>query len=176
MRHNTRKSQSQIPVALINSLRESTGAGVMDCKNALIESDGDIDKATELIKQRGLAKVIKKAGRITSEGLIETYTHPGGRLGAMIEVNCESDFVARTDEFKELAHNLVLQVAASAPLFISDEDLPQDTDLNAKDVCLLFQPFIKDLSKSVQDIVTETIAKTGENIRIRRFIRFELGN
>jgi len=148
----------------------------MDCKNTLIKCDGDIDKATELLKQQGLAKAIKRASRTTLQGLIETYTHPGGRLGAMIEVNCESDFIARTDEFRELAHDLVLQVAASAPLFISSEDVPQDTDLDAKQVCLLLQPFIKDPTKSVKDIVTETVAKTGENIRVRQFARFELGN
>ncbi|MCD6358628.1 MAG: translation elongation factor Ts [Dehalococcoidia bacterium] len=164
-----------IPASLVKSLRESTGAGIMDCKNALVQCNGDIDKASNILREKGLAKAGKRAGRDTSQGLIEVYTHPGGRLGAMIELNCESDFVARTEEFKKLAHDLVLQVTATAPVCINSEDLPKDSAYEAKDACLILQDYVKDPSKTIQDIITEAIAKTGENIKIRRFTRFELG-
>jgi elongation factor Ts len=159
----------------VKELREMTGAGVIECKNALVEAAGDLDKAKEILRERGLAKAEKKRGRLALEGLVEAYVHPGGRLGAIIEVNCETDFVARTPEFKELAHNLALQVAATAPQFISRDELPSGNDANPEEICLLHQPFIKDPQKTVQDIITETIAKVGENITVRRFARFELG-
>jgi elongation factor Ts len=159
----------------IKALRERTGAGVMDCRAALIESSGDLDKASEILKQKGLAKAARKASRVTSEGLVEAYIHHGGRIGAMVEVNCETDFVARTDEFRELAHNLALQVAATAPLYISNDDVKGETGQAPEEVCLLLQPFIKDPDKTVQDIISETIAKVGENIKVRRFARFKLG-
>jgi elongation factor Ts len=167
----------QVSTTTIKDLREKTGAGVMDCKKALLEAKGNLEKAIEILNQRGIALARKKAERVADQGVIEAYIHPGGRIGVLVEVNCETDFVARTDEFKELAHNLALQIAAMCPQFISPEDIAQETetDEDAKTTCLLLQPYIKDPEKTVQDIVTETIAKVGENIKVRRFIRFELG-
>jgi elongation factor Ts len=167
----------QVSTTTIKDLREKTGAGVMDCKKALLEAEGNLEKAIEILNQRGIALARKKAERVADQGVIEAYVHPGGRIGVLVEVNCETDFVARTDEFKELAHNLALQIAAMCPQFISPEDIAQETetDEDAKTTCLLLQPYIKDPEKTVQDIVTETIAKVGENIKVRRFIRFELG-
>jgi elongation factor Ts len=167
----------QVSTTTIKDLREKTGAGVMDCKKALLEAEGNLEKAIEILNQRGIALARKKAERVADQGVIEAYVHPGGRIGVLVEVNCETDFVARTDEFKELAHNLALQIAAMCPQFISPEDIAQETetDEDAETTCLLLQPYIKDPEKTVQDIVTETIAKVGENIKVRRFIRFELG-
>lgn len=165
----------QPTVADIRALRERTGAGIMDCKKALLEANGDWDQASEILKQKGLALVEKKASRIASQGLIEVYLHKGGRIGAMVEVNCETDFVARTSEFKNLAHNLAMQVAAMEPTFVSDKDIPQGEEIEPSQACLLLQPFIKDPQKSVQQVINETIAKVGENIQVRRFARFELG-
>ncbi len=169
----------QVSTTAIKDLREKTGAGVMDCKKALLEAEGNLEKAIEILNQRGIALARKKAERVADQGIIEAYVHPGGRIGVLVEVNCETDFVARTDEFKDLAHNLALQIAAMCPQFISPEDMAQETetetDADAKTACLLLQPYIKEPDKTVQDIVTETIAKVGENIKVRRFIRFELG-
>ncbi len=165
----------EITTALIKTLREATGAGIMDCRNALITTDGNIEQATEILKEKGLARAAKRAERVTAQGTIETYVHQGGHLGVMVEINCESDFVARTDVFKELAHNLALQVAGANPLCVNKEDLVNNTDLTPEEACLLLQPFIKDPSKTVQDIINEAIAKTGENIKIKRFCRFALG-
>ena len=165
----------QISTAAVKELRRKTGAGVIDCKKALLEAKGKLEKAAEILNQRGLALAHKKADRTADQGIIEAYVHQGGQIAALIEVNCETDFVARTDEFKELAHNLALQIAAMSPQFISPEDMPQETDTDPQMACLLLQPFIKDPNKTVQDIITETIAKVGENIKIRRFVRFELG-
>jgi elongation factor Ts len=169
----------QVSTTVIKDLREKTGAGVMDCKKALIEAEGNLEKAIEILNQRGIALARKKAERTADQGVIEAYIHPGGRIGVLVEVNCETDFVAHTDEFKELAHNLALQIAAMCPQFISPEDIAQETetetDTDEKTTCLLLQPYIKDPEKTIQDIVTETIAKVGENIKVRRFVRFELG-
>lgn len=162
-----------INTEVIKELREMTGAGIMGCKKALEEAKGDIDGALELLKRQGHAKAEKKAHREVRQGLIEAYIHTGGRIGAMVEVNCESDFVAHTDEFKVLAHDLAMQVAATAPFFLRDEDAPVGIDPN--EACLLSQPFIKDPQKTVQDIIAETIARVGENIKVGRFARFELG-
>lgn len=167
----------------IKELREKTGAGIMNCKRALEEAKGDIDGAVEILKRQGLAKAEKKAHREAREGLIETYIHTGGRIGAMVEVNCETDFVARTNEFRELAHHLAMQVAATAPAFLGRDDfnkdeLPDDVDpddVDPGEVCLLSQPFIRDPERTVQDVITETVARVGENIKVRRFARFELG-
>lgn len=148
----------------------------MDCRKALEEARGDLDTATEALRQKGLALAARKANRVASQGLVESYVHGGGRIGSMVEVNCESDFVARTDEFRELAHNLAMQIAASNPKYISPEDLPPQDDADPQEVCLLLQPFIRDPQKTVKDIITDTIAKMGENIKVRRFARFELGN
>lgn len=134
-----------------------------------------MEKAQQILKEKGILKAQKKLERSTTKGVIETYVHTGGRIGAMVEVNCETDFVARTDEFKELAHNLVMQVAAMPPQFISDAELPEGADVEPQADCLLLQPFIKDPSKTIQDIIVETIARLGENIKVARFARFELG-
>ena len=164
-----------IPTVKVRELREQSGAGVMSCRNALIEASGDMEKAQLILKEKGILKAQKKLERSTTQGVIETYVHTGGRIGAMIEVSCETDFVARTDEFKELAHNLVMQVAAMPPQFISDDELPEGADIEPQADCLLLQPFIKDPSKTIQDIIVETIARLGENIKVARFARFELG-
>ena len=160
----------------IKTLREQSGAGVMDCRNALKGCDGDIDKALINLKEKGLLKAQKKSERTTSQGLVEAYIHTAGRIGAMIEVNCETDFVARTDEFKGLAHCLAMQVAAMDPKYVSEKDIPEGKDIVPVEACLILQPYIKDPTKTINDVITETIAKTGENIKVSRFIRYELGN
>ncbi len=156
----------------IKALRDKTGAGVLECKKALLEAEGDLGHAIAILKERGLLLAEKKAERVTREGLIEAYVHTGGRLGALIEINCETDFVARTEEFKQLVHDLAMQVAATAPRFISRDEAPEGED--PTEDCLLVQPFIKEPGKRVQDIIAEAKAKLGENIRVRRFARFEL--
>ena len=147
----------------------------MDCRNALLEVAGDMEKALQVLKQRSLLKVEKKKERSTSQGLIEAYIHTGGRIGAIVELNCETDFAARTNELKELAHHLAMQVAAMTPHFISSEEAPEESDIEPQAVCLLLQPYIKNTDMTVQDIINETIAKVGENIKVSRFTRFELG-
>ena len=170
----------------VKQLRELTGAGIMECKRALEEVGGSIEKATDLLKQQGLAKAEKKTGRSALQGLVEPYIHGGGRIGSIIEVNCETDFVARTPEFRELAHDLAMQVAATAPRFVSEDEIPGDgwsglerefgdRKAAAAAVVLLDQPFIKDAKLTVRDLVRDKIAKLGENIIIRRFSRFEVG-
>ncbi len=159
----------------VKELREQTGAGILECKTALEETEGDIAKAVEVLRKRGIAMAESKAHRVTTQGLVECYIHAGGRIGAMVEVNCETDFVARTDTFKELAHDLAMQVAAMGPVSVSEQDLPSGAEGDAVDLCLLLQPFIKDPSRTIQEVVAEAIAKTGENIQVRRFSRFELG-
>jgi len=161
---------------MVKELRGQCGAGIMECRNALLEAEGDIDKALQILKEKGLLKAEKKAGRATTQGLIETYVHTGGRIGAIVEVNCETDFVARTDEFKELAHHLAMQVTAMPPQFISKEEVPEGVNIESETACLLLQPYIKSPDMTVQDIITETIAKVGENIKVKRFARFELGD
>ena len=148
----------------------------MECRNALLEAEGNPEKALGILKQQSLLKAEKKSQRSASQGLIETYVHIGGRIGAMVELNCETDFVARTDEFKELAHHLAMQVAAIPPQFISSEEIPEGADIEPQAACLLLQPYIKNPDKTVQDIIAETIAKVGENIKVNRFARFEIGN
>ena len=147
----------------------------MSCRNVLIETNGDLEKALQILKEKGILKAQKKAERAATQGLIEAYIHAGGRLGAMIELNCETDFVARTDEFKELAHNLAMQVAAVPAQFVSIDEVPEGTKLEPQTDCLIMQPFIKDPSKTVQDVIVETIAKVGENIKVARFARFKIG-
>jgi len=164
----------QIPTESIKALREKTGAGVLDCKNALIKTSGDFDGAMAILKERGLVIAEKKAQRPTREGLIEAYVHTGGRIGALVEVNCETDFVARTDEFKSLAHDLAMQVTATGPKFLSPDDASGEED--PAEVCLLLQPFIKEPQKTIQDVINEVKAKLGENIRVGRFTRFQLGD
>lgn len=159
----------------VKELRELTNAGVMECKSALEEAGGDIEKASAILKERGLAQAEKRSERETSQGLVECYVHAGGRIGSMVEVNCETDFVARTDEFKALAHDLAMQVAATGPVAITEQELPDDVDGMPEETALMRQPFIKDASQTIDDLVKEAIAKTGENIRVTRFSRFELG-
>ncbi len=165
----------EIPTGKVKELREHSKAGVMECRNALIEAEGNMEKALGILKERSLVKVEKRRNRSASEGLIETYVHAGGRIGAMVEVNCETDFAARTDDFKELAHNLAMQVAAMSPQFISMEEVPEGNDIDAKTDCLLVQPYIRNSNMTVQDVINEAIAKVGENIKVSRFARFELG-
>jgi elongation factor Ts len=188
----------------VKELRERTGAGFMDCKNALVEAEGDLDRAVVLLRERGLAAAAKKAGRDAREGLVSSYIHTGGRVGVLIEVNCETDFVARTDEFQKLVRDLAVQVAGMAPQYVDAESIPADV-LEAKkaelladesvqkkpeairpqivegqlnkwysQVCLYDQPF-RDEERSVRDLITERIATIGENIRVRRFTRYALG-
>lgn len=196
----------EITTSMVKELREATGAGVLDCKKALEASGGDLEKAKAYLREKGLAAAAKKAGRVAKEGLIEAYVHTGGRVGALIELDCETDFVARTEEFKALAHDLAMQVVAAKPLYLAPEDIPPDVleeeknvyraqardagkpehiierivegklQKHFQEVCLMRQPFIKDDDLTVQDIVTRTIAKLGENIVMRRFARFELGD
>ena len=148
----------------------------MDCRNTLVVAEGDMDKALQILKENGLLKAKKKAEHATSQGLVEAYVHAGGRIGAMVELNCETDFVARTDEFREMAHCLAMQVAAMSPQFISEEDIPEEDDVDPKAACLLLQPYIKDPTMTIQDIIVEAIARVGENIKVGRFTRFELGD
>ncbi len=164
----------EISVTLIKDLREKTSAGVMECKQALQEAGGDPDRASEILRERGLAKAEEKMDRVASQGLVEAYVHSGGRIGAMVEVNCESDFVAHTDEFKVLAHDLALQVAATNPLYISPEEIPQGTKATPEEVCLLAQPFIKDAGRRISDIIAEVSAKVGEKVVVGRFARFQI--
>jgi len=166
----------RIPTDRVRELRDQCGAGIMDCRKALLVAEGDMERALQIIKQQGLLRAKKKAERATTQGVVEAYIHAGGRIGAMVEVNCETDFVARTEEFKELAHHLAMQVAAMSPQFISKEEAPEDDDIDLQTACLLLQPDIKDPGRTVQDTITETIAKVGENIKVSKFARFELGS
>lgn len=194
-----------ITSAMVKELRERTGAGMLDCKNALTEKDGDIEKAIEYLREKGLAAAAKKAGRIAAEGLCESYIHGGGRIGVLLEINCETDFVAKTDEFKSLAKDICMQIAASKPEYVRREEIPAEVvdkekeiftaqALNEgkpasvvekmiggriekyyKEICLLEQPFIKNTDITVQQLLVEQIARIGENISVRRFARYELG-
>ncbi|MGH2544180.1 MAG: elongation factor Ts [Ardenticatenaceae bacterium] len=147
----------------------------MDCKRALEQANGDLNKAEEILRQKGIASAAKKASRATNDGVIESYIHSGGRIAALVEVNCETDFVARTADFKDLAHDIAMQVAAMAPLYVDESEIPEGADVSPDEVCLLNQPFIKDPSKTIQELVNEAVGKLGENIRVRRFTRFALG-
>ncbi|MFH1169056.1 MAG: translation elongation factor Ts [Chloroflexota bacterium] len=165
-----------ISTDMIKDLREKSGAGIMDCRNALVSAEGDTEKAIQILKEKGFLKAEKKAERVTAQGVVEAYIHLGGRIGAMVELNCESDFVARTDEFKTLAHCLAMQVAALAPQCISQEELPEGAEVEPEVACLLLQPYIKDPAITIKELIMGAIAKVGENIRVKRFARFELGN
>jgi elongation factor Ts len=165
----------KISIDSIKELREQSGAGIMQCRNALEKHEGNREKALEFLKEQGLLKAKEKEERTAAEGLIEAYIHTGGKVGAMVELNCETDFGARTDEFKELAHNIAMQVAAMAPQFVSEAEVPKGADIEPQTACLLLQPYIKDQELTIQDIITETIARLGENIKVSRFTRFELG-
>ena len=164
---------------MVKTVRERTGAGILECKSALEEAHGDIEAAVVSLVKKGVAKgaalAEKRGDAGLSQGVVEAYIHQGGRIGSILELNCETDFVARTDEFKDLAHQLAMQVAAMAPLYVGLDDLPDDLVASPEEVSLWHQPFIRDQSKAVKDLVAEAIGKLGENIRIRRFSRFELG-
>lgn len=189
---------------LIKELRELTGAGIMDVKDALSEAGDDRDKALDLLRKKGMAKMAKKADRVAKEGIVESYIHSGGRIGALVELNCETDFVGRTDDFKALAKELALHIAAANPLYVSRDDVPEEVISKEQEIykeqsagkpedvmqkmmegklekyfeesCLLEQPFVKDSSKKISDLIAESTAKMGENVQVRRFARFMLGN
>ena len=195
----------EVTVALIKELREKTSAGMMDCKQALKESDGDLEKAVIFLRQKGLATAEKRSGRDTSEGRVHSYIHGNGKLGVLVEVNCETDFVAKTDQFGEFVHNLAMHIAAASPLCVEREQLPEDVLNKEKEiykgqaldtgkpehiiekivdgkiekyfgeVCLMEQAFVKDPDKKIKDILNELVASMGENININRFVRFGLG-
>ncbi len=175
-----------ITTDMVRALRDETGAGIMDAKRALEEAGGNSDKAKEILRQQGLARAGKKSDRSALQGVIEPYIHGGGRIGALVEVNCETDFVARTPDFQALAHDIAMQVAAIPPRWVTVDEVPEDAiagltkefgskEEALKQVVLLEQTFIKDAKKTIQDLVKEGISKLGENIVIRRFARFELG-
>ena len=193
-----------ITAALVKELREKTGAGMMDCKKALSETNGDMDKAIDFLREKGLASVAKKSSRIASEGIVESYIH-GGRIGVLVEVNSETDFVAKNEEFKNFVKDIAMQIAAVAPKYVSREEVPAEEVEHERNVlteqargenkpehiiekmvegrlekfyeeiCLLDQDFIKDPDKKIRDVLNDLIAKIGENIKIRRFVRFEVG-
>lgn len=195
----------EISASLVKELREKTGLGLMDCKKALTETDGDMEKAIDYLRKKGALKAAKREGRATSEGRIGSYIHMNGKIGVLLELNCESDFVAKTDQFAELLKDLCMQIAASSPQWISSVDVPGDVLNREKDIymtqaqqagkpekmlekiaegklkkffsenCLLDQPFVKDDSKTVQELIKEKIAQLGENITVGRFSRFQLG-
>ncbi len=195
----------EITAQAVKELRDKTGAGMMDCKNALKESDGDIEQAVEILRKRGIAKAEKKAAREVKDGLVHSYIHPGGKLGVLVEVNCETDFVANTDDFKDFVHNLSMHIAASNPVSITREEMPAELveremriyteqakesgkpehilekiatgklDKFYSENVLLEQAYIRDPEKTVKDYLTEVIAKLGENVSIRRFVRFQIG-
>ncbi|MBD3309579.1 translation elongation factor Ts [candidate division KSB3 bacterium] len=194
-----------ITAQMVKELREKTGAGIMDCKKALTETEGDLEKAIEALRKKGLAAAAKKSGRVTSEGAVASYIHAGGKIGVLVEINCETDFVARTDQFQTLVKDIAMHIAASNPLYLKREDVPAEVlqkereiyraqflnsgkpekviekivdgkiDKYYTEMCLYEQPFVKDTDKTVQQLITETIAQVGENINIRRFARFVLG-
>ncbi|MHB1683427.1 MAG: translation elongation factor Ts [Bacilli bacterium] len=189
----------------VKQLREKTGAGMLDCKKALTEADGNLEKAIEFLREQGLASAAKKAGRVAAEGVVESYIHGGGRIGVLIEVNCETDFVAKTDEFRVLCRDIAMHIAATRPEYLRREDIADDivqreteifrqqtlnegkpahivdkivagkVDKFLREQCLLDQPFVKDPSVTVATLVASKIAKIGENISIRRFVRYEMG-
>ena len=189
----------------VMNLRQQTGAGMMDCKKALTETNGDMEKAVEFLREKGIATAAKKAGRIAAEGVVDSYIHMGGKVGVLVEVNCETDFVARGEKFKELVHDVALQIAAAKPLYVSREEVPAETIEKEKEIlrvqainegkpaaiaekmvegrikkyyedfCLLDQKFVKDPEKTVNDFIVEATAQIGEKISVRRFVRYEMG-
>ncbi len=159
----------------VKRLRSETGGGMLDCKNALEEADGDFDKAKEILRKKGVDVAANRGGRTTAEGLIYSYIHHNDRFGVLLELNCETDFVARTDDFRDLAQKIAVHIAGAAPLYVSKDDIPNGHDDNPKEVALLSQPYVQDDSLSIEDLIKETIGKTGENVRVRKFSRFELG-
>jgi elongation factor Ts len=197
---------SQISAAMVKELREKTGAGIMDCKEALAECGADMEKAIDFLRKKGLATAQKRAGRSMSEGIVEAYIHMGGKIGVMVEVNCETDFVAKTDDFKAFARNIAMHIAATSPAGLVPEDVPEEVisrereiyrahalELGKpepvvdkivegklskfiKEICLMNQPYVKNPDITIADYLNEMIGKTGENITIKRFARFQLGD
>ncbi len=159
----------------VRRLREETGAGVMDAKRALEDAAGDFNKAKILLREKGMETAAKRSDRVTGQGVVEAYIHGGGRIGALVELNCETDFVARTDAFRGLARDIAMQVAAMDPLGLTPEDVPADSTGTPQERALLTQAFIKDGSHTIQQMIQDVIAQTGENIRVNHFARFELG-
>ncbi len=196
---------AEINARQVKELREATGAGIMDCKEALKESDGDLSKAEEILRTQGLAEAQKKAGRTTDEGIVDSYIHLGGKIGVLLEINCETDFVARTDEFQDLAHNICMQIAAADPTYIDREEVPEDVLHQEKrilreqarqegkpdhivdkivegrlekyysQVCLVDQAYIRDPDITIEELLKDAVASLGENIQVRRFARFAVG-
>ncbi|MGE9290569.1 MAG: translation elongation factor Ts [Puniceicoccales bacterium] len=194
---------SQISAKLVADLRAQTGAGLMDCKKALVETDGDAEQAIAILRKKGVATAAKKAGRDASEGVVESYIHLGGKVGVLVELKCETDFVAKNDDFKAIAKDIAMHVAAASPLYVSREDVPEDVvekereiaasqaegkppqaiqkivegklDKYFSTICLLEQPFVKNPDQSIRDLLTENVSKLGENLVIGRFARFQLG-
>ena len=164
-----------VDVQLVRALRDQTGAGIMDCKEALEKSDGDMEKATQALREKGVASAGKRVGKDTTEGVIETYLHTGGRVGAMVELGCETDFVARTEEFQKLAHDIAMQIAAMGPVYIDKDEIEDGDTRSPAQISLMQQPFIKNGSSSVGEMVTELAGKVGENIRVVRFTRLAVG-
>ncbi|MCH8298317.1 MAG: translation elongation factor Ts [Chloroflexi bacterium] len=164
-----------VSVELVRNLRDQTGAGIMDCKDALEKSDGDMEKATQALREKGVASAVKRLGRATKEGVIETYLHTGGRVGAMVELGCETDFVARTEEFLKLAHDIAMQVAAMGPVYVDEDEIEEGDARPPAQIALMLQPFIKNNSSSVGEMVKELASKVGENIRVVRFSRLAVG-
>lgn len=164
-----------ITAAMVKSLRETTGAGIMDSKRALEEAEGDESRAIELLREKGLASAAKRAGRATSEGVIESYIHSGNRVGALVHLSSETDFVARTDEFSELAKELAMQVAAMNPRFVDRDSVPEDAGEVANEELLMEQAYIRDPGQTIGDLVKDLAAKTGENVHVGRFVRYGLG-
>lgn len=160
---------------MIKELRESTGAGVMDAKRALEEAEGDMKRAGALIREKGILAAAKRSDRETNNGVVDSYIHAGGRIGVLIELNCETDFVANTQDFRQLARDVAMQIAAMNPAVVSPEDRTAEHEGSDAEICLLSQPFIRDSSRTISDLVKDVVAKTGENIRVTRFVRFELG-
>ena len=164
-----------VDVKLVRDLRDQTGAGIMDCKEALEKSDGDMEKAIQALREKGVASATKRVGKDTNEGVIETYLHTGGRVGAMVELGCETDFVARTEEFRKLAHDICMQVAAMGPVYVEADEIEEGDDRPPAEIALMLQPYIKNSSSSVGEMVRELAGKVGENIKVVRFTRLAVG-
>ncbi len=164
-----------VSVELVRTLRDQTGAGIMDCKEALEKADGSLENAVIVLREKGVASVAKRVSRTTNEGVIETYLHTGGRVGAMVELGCETDFVARTEEFQKLAHDIAMQVAAMGPVYVDRDEIEEGDDRPPAQISLMQQPFIKNSSSSVGDMVKELAGRVGENIRVVRFTRLAVG-
>jgi len=162
-------------VDAVKEVRLKTGAGMLDCKKAVEQCGGDVAGAIAALKEKGLAMASKRAERAVGEGVVASYLHHNSRVGALVELNCETDFVARNDDFKQLAYDIAMHVVASNPVCLSEEEMPADCDLAVAEACLLSQPFVKDPSKTIADLVTEVIARTGENVKVGRFTRIEVG-